>query len=281
MKSRANLIFFSLLFISIVFLVLSTKFSFNGLKNFLKIPLKPFNSTMDFISFSIENKKIFFEQENHLLEKTLTISRMECLKRENEKLKELLNLKQRLNEKFIFSEIISINKITGEFFTIDKGKIDGIDIGMPVVSTKGVVGKIVEVYKNNSIVETFNSPNFRIGVMDKNKEQFMLCYYYKPGFLKVENVQYDIKLNPGDTLYTSGFGKIFPENIPVGTILKIEYLEDGDFFYLLKPVENIFSLKYLCILQMDKEFYRNEFENVKKEFVSKIGWFSIYHRVIE
>ncbi len=281
MKARTNLIFFSLLFISFLFLILSTKFPFNGLKNFLKIPLKPFNLTVDFISFSIGNKNIFIEQENNLLEKTLTISRMEYLKRENEKLKELLNLKQRLNEKFIFSEIISTNKITGEFFTIDKGKINGIDIGMPVISTNGVVGKIVEVYKNNSIVETFNSPNFRIGVMDKNKDQFMLCYYYKRGLLKVENVQYDVKLNPGDTLYTSGFGKIFPENIPVGTILKIEYLEDGDFFYLLKPVENIFSLKHLCILQMDKEFYRNEFENIRKEFVSKIGWFSIYQRVIE
>jgi rod shape-determining protein MreC len=47
---------------------------------------------------------------------------------------------------------------------IDKGSIDGIRQGMPVVSSAGLVGKITEVFPNSSIVLLITDPDFAIGV---------------------------------------------------------------------------------------------------------------------
>lgn len=216
-----------------------------------------------------------------IFQKNLEINRLKFLEYENENLKNLLTIKNRFKEELIFSEVIGQDKLAGEFLTIDKGKVDGVEEGMPVLSLKGIVGKIVSVDKYSSVVETFNNSNFRVGVMDREKEQFMLCYFYRTGFLKVENVKYDSKLKIGDSIFTSGFGKIFPENIPVGKIIKIEVLEDGDFFYVVEPFENIFSIKYVFLVKMDKDFYRNRFERAKKRELTKFGWYTIYKRTFE
>ncbi|MDI6700911.1 MAG: rod shape-determining protein MreC [bacterium] len=281
MNSRKKIFFFSLLFISFLLMILSNRFTFYSFKSVLLYPLKPFNFIVDYIGFTFQDRKIFREEMVTIFQKNLEINRLKFLEYENENLKNLLTIKNRFKEELIFSEVIGQDKLAGEFLTIDKGKVDGVEEGMPVLSLKGIVGKIVSVDKYSSVVETFNNSNFRVGVMDREREQFMLCYFYRTGFLKVENVKYDSKLKIGDSIFTSGFGKIFPENIPVGKIIKIEVLEDGDFFYVVEPFENIFSIKYVFLVKMDKDFYRNRFERAKKRELTKFGWYTIYKRTFE
>ncbi len=281
MKSRSKIFFFSLLFISFLFMILSNRFTFYSFKNILVYPLKPFNFIVDYIGFTFQDRKILKDEMVTIFQKNLQISRLKYLEYENENLKNLLMMKERFKEELIFSEVIAQDKVSGEFLTIDKGKVDGVEEGMPVLSLQGIVGKIVSADKYSSVVETFNNSNFRVGVMDREKKQFLLCYFYRTGLLKVENIQYDSKLKIGDSIFTSGFGKIFPENIPVGKVMKIEMLEDGDFFYVIKPFENILSLKYVFIVKMDKGFYRNRFEKVQKREITKFGWYTIYKRTFE
>ncbi len=281
MKSRSKIFFFSLLFISFLFMILSNRFTFYSFKNILVYPLKPFNFIVDYIGFTFQDRKILKDEMVTIFQKNLQISRLKYLEYENENLKNLLMMKERFKEELIFSEVIAQDKVAGEFLTIDKGKVDGVEEGMPVLSLQGIVGKIVSADKYSSVVETFNNSNFRVGVMDREKKQFLLCYFYRTGLLKVENIQYDSKLKIGDSIFTSGFGKIFPENIPVGKVMKIEMLEDGDFFYVIKPFENILSLKYVFIVKMDKGFYRNRFEKVQKREITKFGWYTVYKRTFE
>uniref|UniRef100_A0A7C3J6T5 Cell shape-determining protein MreC n=1 Tax=candidate division WOR-3 bacterium TaxID=2052148 RepID=A0A7C3J6T5_UNCW3 len=281
MKSRSKIFFFFLLFISFLFMILSNRFTFYSFKNILVYPLKPFNFIVDYIGFTFQDRKILKDEMVTIFQKNLQISRLKYLEYENENLKNLLMMKERFKEELIFSEVIAQDKVAGEFLTIDKGKVDGVEEGMPVLSLQGIVGKIVSADKYSSVVETFNNSNFRVGVMDREKKQFLLCYFYRTGLLKVENIQYDSKLKIGDSIFTSGFGKIFPENIPVGKVMKIDMLEDGDFFYVIKPFENILSLKYVFIVKMDKGFYRNRFEKVQKREITKFGWYTIYKRTFE
>jgi len=262
-------------------MILSNRFTFYSFKNILVYPLKPFNFIVDYIGFTFQDRKILKDEMVTIFQKNLQISRLKYLEYENENLKNLLMMKERFKEELIFSEVIAQDKVAGEFLTIDKGKVDGVEEGMPVLSLQGIVGKIVSADKYSSVVETFNNSNFRVGVMDREKKQFLLCYFYRTGLLKVENIQYDSKLKIGDSIFTSGFGKIFPENIPVGKVMKIDMLEDGDFFYVIKPFENILSLKYVFIVKMDKGFYRNRFEKVQKREITKFGWYTIYKRTFE
>lgn len=281
MRSRSKILFFFLFFVSILFIILSSKFTFYSFKNVLIYPLKPFNFFIDFIGLTFQNRKILKDDKTTIFQKNLEISRLKFLEFENENLRNLLQMKDRFKHEVIFSEVISQEKFAGEFLTIDKGKIDGVEEGMPVLASKGIVGKVISVDRYSSVVETFNNSNFKIGVMDKEKKLFMLCYFYKTGLLKVENVQYDSKLKIGDSIFTSGFGKIFPENVPVGIVVKVDFVEDGDFFYVIKPFENVLSLKEVFLLKMDKEFYRNRYEKAKKQEVAKVGWYTIYKRVFE
>lgn len=128
----------------------------------------------------------------------------------------------------------STNK-QNNYLTLDIGFLNGIEPGMGVISTNGVVGVVKNVSKHYSSVLSVLHSSAKISAKLKHSNYFGSVQWdgdnYLEGILK--DIPNHVKLVLGDTVVTSGYSATFPYNLTMGTISKIEKPE-GENFYDLK-----------------------------------------------
>ncbi|MDA7803920.1 rod shape-determining protein MreC [Crocinitomix sp.] len=94
------------------------------------------------------------------------------------------------------------------YFTLNQGSSQGIEIGMGVISPEGVVGIVTDVSANYSIVMTVLSEKIRVNVkLKKNNEYWLLNWDgldYDYG--QISEVKRDIPIEVGDEVVTRGGG---------------------------------------------------------------------------
>jgi rod shape-determining protein MreC len=124
----------------------------------------------------------------------------------------------------------SVNK-QKNFFTINKGKLQGISTDMAVTSFNGVVGVIVGSSENYSVAMSLLNLDFRLSVRIKANGYFGSLSWdgrdYRHAVLG--EIPQHIFVNVGDTIETTGYSAIFPEGMTVGTISNFEK-RGGDFY---------------------------------------------------
>ena len=125
----------------------------------------------------------------------------------------------------------SLNKVNN-FITIDKGKNDGINSEMGVFNDKGVIGIIYKTSENFSLVMPLLNSKSMLSCRVKGSNSFCTLRWHG------EELQYSYLIDlpryaifqQGDTVVTSGFSSIFPADIPVGEIERLEDSDDGMFY---------------------------------------------------
>jgi rod shape-determining protein MreC len=120
--------------------------------------------------------------------------------------------------------------------TIRKGRNYGIIEGSPVIYAGGVVGRVREVYAYTSVVELISSPGVRIAAAAEGDSrpfsyQGGVNPTYGPAFATVEYVPLDVFVTPATPrrLVTSGLGGVFPPNLTIGYLTRVEPSTDGLF----------------------------------------------------
>ena len=103
---------------------------------------------------------------------------------------------------------------------IDKGRVDGIEKEMGLISSKGVAGIIIELTNHYSTAMSVLNKNTRISARLKKNGQMVNVVWNGKDYRKgiVEDIPTHITPLPGDTVITSGYSFVFPENIMIGTI---------------------------------------------------------------
>lgn len=120
--------------------------------------------------------------------------------------------------------------------TIRKGRIHGIKKGSPVVYSGGLVGRVCKVHAYTSTVELITSPDIRIAAMIEGDTR-PLSYQgsaSEPGFGTVQNgvaeyVPADVSDGKPLRLVTSGLGGVYPKNITIGRLVRLDPSPDGLF----------------------------------------------------
>jgi len=119
---------------------------------------------------------------------------------------------------------------------IRKGHNYGIVVGSPVIFAGGVVGRVREVYAYTSVVELISSPGMRIAAVAEGDTrpisyQGAINPTYGPAVGVVEYVPLDVFATPAAPrrLVTSGLGGVFPPNLTIGYMTKVEASSDGLF----------------------------------------------------
>ena len=166
------------------------------------------------------------QQENATLKLQVQALEEEAL--ENERLKELLEAKERYESMDpVFAYVIARDPgIWYNTFSINRGTQDGIQVDMAVVTGDGLVGRVMEVGLNYakvlSIIDTRSGVACLIersrqqGVMRgqvTDESQTQECYMYH--LPKVNNIA------PGDVVLTSGEDAVFPKGLKVGTVASV------------------------------------------------------------
>ncbi len=188
--------------------------------------------TNEFIEF-INLRKVY--EENEILKRNL--DRYDLIYTQNQELKRQLDeLKREMNIDYVLTdyEYLSaavINRNIGYWYdtiTINKGSSSGIKKDMAVITSKGLIGKVVKTTSFNSEVKliTSSNSNNRISIIIENTEGtsygILSSYDEKNNELLVEGISDNKEIKEGSVAYTSGLNDIFPSGIRVGTVSKVE-----------------------------------------------------------
>ncbi|MBR4810284.1 MAG: rod shape-determining protein MreC [Bacteroidaceae bacterium] len=115
------------------------------------------------------------------------------------------------------------------YITINKGQRDGIAQGMGVYSPDGVVGVVMVAGSRYSVVMPVLNGNTSISCKVKGSDNFGFLEWQggDPYVAQLRDMPYHSAVEKGDTIVTTGFSSVFPENIPVGTVSSVEHARNG------------------------------------------------------
>jgi rod shape-determining protein MreC len=175
------------------------------------------------------------------------------------------NIKGTLPDDVMIAKVIHNSyNVHENFLTLDSGSKNGIEPDMAVVNNLGIVGVIDKISKNYSTVVSILNVKSRINAKIKKSNHFgSLTWNGKnTGFVQLLDVPRLASVRRGDTIVTGGQSVIFPENINIGTIDKVE-IDDQTHYYTItvKLFNDMTNLGYVYIL---KSKNKEELSNLEK-----------------
>jgi len=183
------------------------------------------------------------------------------LEAENKRLFELLKAKPEDGKNFIFADIISVNQDRDKHqIIINKGSMDGIDLGAAIADSKGIIGHIVRDQVLASEVLLISDPEHGIPIeIARNGLRAIAIGIGSYDEIILNNLpnNSDIKIN--DVLITSGLGGRYPEGYPVAIISNIERVKGDSYLSIgAKPIANLKNINEVLVIQDIKKDYPNE-----------------------
>ncbi len=162
--------------------------------------------------------------------------------------------------KYIYIPARVINNSTNKQFNyiiLDKGREDGIEQDMAVVCNDGIVGVIKEVSEHFSSAISFLNRNLQISAKIKKSGHFGPLEWTGTGHQKarLKDIPHNINIELEDSIVTSGYSAIFPENYMIGRISDFS-LKGGNYYEITVHLSTDF--KSLRNVQVIKNLYKEE-----------------------
>jgi rod shape-determining protein MreC len=195
---------------------------------------------------SRENEEL--KRENGALK--LQITQLQSKAGEADRLAALLKFRQmNVDVPMISARVIggSADSVSQTIY-LDRGERDGIRRNMGVITPDGVVGKVIESYKDTAQVLLLTDKDSGVGAMLVDSRVQKPVGGTGEPFLVLKYVSNeDNSVNPGDRIVTSGMDRIFPRDLPVGSIADIK---PGNTFKQIrvKPAANLERLEEVFVL---------------------------------
>lgn len=175
----------------------------------------------------------------------------------------LMNPQDRQRFDYVSAAVINNNtRHPRNYFTINRGRLDGIKPGMGVVDQNGVVGIVNVTGDHMSRVISLLNETQRFSVKLKGSS-FIGSLNWRGrdatiGY--VEEIPRHAVYKTGDTIVTSGYSTTFPEGIPIGVVLNRVHSNDDSFFTF--KVKLISDFKALSSIRVIKDVYKSEIDSL-------------------
>jgi rod shape-determining protein MreC len=180
-------------------------------------------------------------------------NQVEQLLLENKRLRELLQLRQRVNAPGIAAEVLydAADPYTRKVI-IDKGMTQGIEAGSPVIDESGVLGQVTRVMPLVSEVTLVTDRDHAIPVLNARTGARSVAYgdpKSKDGPLELRFMAGNADVQPGDLLTTSGVDGVYPPGLPVAKVVKVERRGDAGFARIsLAPAAVVDGARHVMVL---------------------------------
>ena len=270
MKIFKNKFFIVALSVSVLLTIIISTFSIMGegdiVKNAVNVALTPFRIVVNKVNESLDGFSIYFEnvkklyEENQRLEKKIESLESEIeaekgAKEENERLREYLNIKN-THPNFEMLDALVIGR-SGDnfitFLTLNRGSGDGVELGMPIIIEKGLVGSVCELGYNWCRVRIISEASSGVGVYLKRSGDIGVLSGIIPNAngktCIIEYLDENADIEVGDQVYTSGKGSSFPRDLYIGNVVAVEvdkYLRTK--VATVECTVNFDELKYVMII---------------------------------
>jgi rod shape-determining protein MreC len=221
---------------------------------------KWFSNLINSIGKVEELKKELAQTQEELLQYERISRDIISLRKENQELKNELQLLKAVEFEYIPAEIIAWN--TEHNFgtvTIYKGKLAGIEKNMPVIAfqagLQGLVGRVIAVSLNSATVLTLVDPSSYVSARFQDSDYVGLVN--GRGINSPYLIMTDVKkpaasdIQYGDIVETSGLGGVYPKGIALGRYRKIQASEyDTSLTLEIEPVIDFSRIEYIYVLKV-------------------------------
>lgn len=181
--------------------------------------------------------------------------RLKEVERENESLRQLLNY-TRNNPQFTYETTSVIGRSIGVdptnllyFVYVDAGARNGVALGMPVITERGLVGRVTAVGPNSAQVLMLIDPASAVNAIIQNSRVTGVAKGNIDGTVSLERIPPTEKVNPGDIVLTSGLGGNFPDKLVIGQVTEVTQ-RDQDMFQTarIRPTVDFGKLETMMII---------------------------------
>lgn len=154
-----------------------------------------------------------------------------------------------------------IGKETGNWFsvfTIDKGKKDGISLGMNVLCDGGLVGCVTYVGESYAKITTIINDDSNVSAKFASTSDVCIVHgdlkQFESGRIRVTNINVDANVKEGDMLLTSQISDKYVPGILIGYVSGIE--DDGNKLTKsawVTPIVNFSQMEEVLVITQLKE----------------------------
>ena len=110
--------------------------------------------------------------------------------------------------------------------TLNRGTSSGVQAGMPVVTSLGLVGVVVETGLNHCRVMTLLDTSVSVGAVTTRATENGLCEgdysQLHNGYATLKGLPEEADVAVDDIVVTSGRGSVYPYGIPIGRVVGIQ-----------------------------------------------------------
>lgn len=265
-KGKLFLVFF--LVVSLFLFILIKKDPGKGLVGYLLTPLWRAESSLGESIRNFLQKYLYLskvEEENRRLKETIMLLQQElAFYKEREALYERLEKLYKISEGIKYPQVVA--KVIykgidpfGDIMIIDKGARDGLMVQMPVLALAdgrgiGLVGQVVEVYRNWSKVILLTDPSFAVDVKVLRTQDRAILKGKAEALASLEFLPLYSQAKEGDLVVTSGQDLLFPSGLLVGEIRKINKDPQGLFQRgEVQPFVDLYNLSFVVVLMKTPE----------------------------
>lgn len=222
---------------------------------FLRLATKSFDITATLWNEYIDLRRAHLD--NQLLKEEIRQLRVELgelreTALEHTRVSRLLQMSNRVGSEMIVAKVIG--KDTTNWFRtilIDRGADQGIQRHMAVVTTEGLVGRVVDVTATASRIQLITDLDSAVGVLIQRSRVIGVAAGSQGGAIQVKYLPLMADVAVGDRIITSGMGGIFPKGIPVGKVVQSSRPTNGTLFQLIEaqPYADFSRLEEVMILK--------------------------------
>lgn len=210
------------------------------------LKLKSRINDISYIEEYVENNK---NRDFELQKNKVQNMEFAYLKEENEKLRQMLEMRQKNPSEFIAADVALVeNGSSSEKMYINKGSAQGIKINLPVMFNGYLIGKISKVSDEYSEVTLLTSKTSKLSVVLNGTDQQILRGNGNGTFSILNYNEGKVDKNTVFNVETSGVSDILPRGIKIGT-LKVTNLNDFNKMKEIrfKPSFNVFDIQSVLV----------------------------------
>jgi rod shape-determining protein MreC len=181
--------------------------------------------------------------------------RLREVERENQQLRQLLNY-TRSNPQFTYETTTVKGRTIGfdpsnllYYVYVDVGARDGVAENMPVLTDRGLVGRVTAVGPKSAQVLMLIDPASAVNAVIQNSQVTGVVRGNIDGTLTMDRIPPTETVNPGDIVLTSGLGGNFPDKLVIGQITEVTQ-RDQDMFQTaqIRPTVDFGKLEILLVI---------------------------------
>lgn len=220
---------------------------FNFFVPALDVASRPFEAADNFIEWTQQVALVFSEnkrlrEENDKLKQAQIKASQLAI--DNQRLKSLLNVGE--GQVNIIAAARVVADSASPFFKsvlINRGQRDGVSSGQAVINEDGIIGRTITVAASSSRVLLATDINSNIPVKLASSGINMILEGDNSPYPKLSFLPIGEQVEIGDLILTSGYGMVFPPDLPVGQVVEIE----GETIKI-KLSAKLYNLNYVSIV---------------------------------